>query len=52
MLFWPTLELVKSPPFSRDSATGKKWSGKGARPKWLVGKCLDEYAIDAPQPQA
>ncbi|CAG9235862.1 HNS domain-containing protein [Paraburkholderia tropica] len=34
-----------------DPASGKKWSGKGARPKWLVGKRLEDYAIDAPQPR-
>ncbi|WP_322003828.1 H-NS histone family protein [Paraburkholderia tropica] len=34
-----------------DPATGNKWSGKGPRPKWLVGKRIEDYAIDAPQPQ-
>ncbi|WP_322069492.1 H-NS histone family protein [Paraburkholderia bannensis] len=34
-----------------DPSTGKKWSGKGARPNWLTGKRLEDYAIDAPQPQ-
>jgi DNA-binding protein H-NS len=35
-----------------DPSIGKKWSGRGSRPKWLVGKRLEDYAIDAPQPQA
>ncbi|WP_322047996.1 H-NS histone family protein [Paraburkholderia sp. J67] len=35
-----------------DPVTGKKWSGRGTRPKWLVGKRLEDYAIDAPQPQS
>lgn len=35
-----------------DPVTGSKWSGKGKRPHWLVGKRLEDYAIDAPQPQA
>ncbi|WP_321788072.1 H-NS family nucleoid-associated regulatory protein [Paraburkholderia sp. J94] len=35
-----------------DPVTGSKWSGKGKRPRWLVGKRLEDYAIDAPQPQA
>lgn len=35
-----------------DPVTGSKWSGKGRRPRWLVGKRLEDYAIDAPQPQA
>lgn len=29
-----------------DPTSGKKWSGKGPRPKWLVGKNLDAYLID------
>lgn len=35
-----------------DPVTGNKWSGKGRRPRWLVGKRLADYAIGAPQPQA
>lgn len=35
-----------------DPVTGRKWSGKGPRPAWLVGKRLEDYAIDAPQPKA
>ncbi|WP_167336077.1 H-NS family nucleoid-associated regulatory protein [Paraburkholderia bannensis] len=35
-----------------DPVTGSKWSGKGKRPRWLVGKRLEDYSIDAPQPQA
>jgi DNA-binding protein H-NS len=32
-------------------ATGKKWSGLGPRPKWLSGRRLEDFAIDAPHPQ-
>ncbi|WP_321954142.1 H-NS histone family protein [Paraburkholderia bannensis] len=35
-----------------DPVTGNKWSGKGKRPRWLLGKRLEDYAIDAPQPRA
>ncbi|NIE63181.1 H-NS histone family protein [Burkholderia sp. Ax-1719] len=42
---------ARAPAKYYDPATGKKWSGKGARPKWLVGKRLEDYSIDAPQPQ-
>ncbi|CAD9223212.1 MULTISPECIES: H-NS family nucleoid-associated regulatory protein [Burkholderia cepacia complex] len=28
-----------------DPDTGRSWSGKGARPKWLTGKNLDDYLI-------
>ncbi|MCO1451134.1 H-NS histone family protein [Burkholderia multivorans] len=34
-----------------DPSTGKEWSGFGPRPKWLVGKNLDDYRVDrAPKP--
>jgi DNA-binding protein H-NS len=29
-----------------DPSSGKSWSGKGPRPKWLEGKNLDAYLID------
>lgn len=29
-----------------DPSSGKKWSGKGPRPKWLEGKNLDAYLIE------
>ena len=29
-----------------DPSSGKKWSGKGPRPRWLQGKNLDAYLID------
>lgn len=33
-----------------DASSGKSWSGKGPRPKWLEGKNLDAYLIErAPQ---
>jgi DNA-binding protein H-NS len=34
-----------------DPSSGKSWSGKGPRPKWLEGKNLDDYLIDR-QPKA
>lgn len=43
---------ARAPAKYYDPSTGKKWSGKGSRPKWLVGKHLEDYAIDAPQPKA
>lgn len=34
-----------------DPSSGNSWSGRGKRPKWLVGKNLNDYAIrEAPQP--
>ncbi|HIH2749863.1 TPA: H-NS family nucleoid-associated regulatory protein [Burkholderia lata] len=42
---------TRAPAKYYDPSTGKKWTGKGPRPKWLVGKQLEDYAIDAPQPQ-
>ncbi len=34
-----------------DPSSGKGWSGFGPRPKWLVGKNLDDYLVDrAPKP--
>nr|WP_277403680.1 H-NS histone family protein [Burkholderia sp. Ac-20345] len=34
-----------------DPSTGKSWSGRGPRPKWLEGKALDDYLVDrAPKP--
>ncbi|WP_205194727.1 H-NS family nucleoid-associated regulatory protein [Burkholderia sp. Ax-1719] len=35
-----------------DPVTGNEWSGKGKRPRWLVGTRLEDSAIDAPQPKA
>jgi len=29
-----------------DPSSGKGWSGFGPRPKWLVGKNLDDYLVD------
>lgn len=41
----------KAPAKYYDSNTGQSWSGKGPRPKWLVGKNLDDYLIrEAPKP--
>jgi DNA-binding protein H-NS len=42
---------ARSPAKYYDPATGNKWSGRGTRPKWLAGKNIEDYAIDAPQPQ-
>ncbi|MBN3827209.1 H-NS histone family protein [Burkholderia sp. Ac-20384] len=34
-----------------DPASGRSWTGRGPRPKWLEGKDLADYAIDrSPQP--
>lgn len=34
-----------------DPSSGRSWSGRGPRPKWLEGKDLDDYLIDrAPKP--
>jgi DNA-binding protein H-NS len=44
-------KATRAPAKYYDPSTGKKWSGKGTRPKWLAGKRLEDYAIDAPQPQ-
>ncbi|KVE39975.1 H-NS histone family protein [Burkholderia sp. TSV86] len=34
-----------------DPSSGRSWSGRGPRPKWLEGKELDDYLIDrAPKP--
>ncbi|MBY4814829.1 H-NS family nucleoid-associated regulatory protein [Burkholderia contaminans] len=43
---------TKGPAKYYDPQTGKKWSGKGKRPKWLEGKQLEDYLVGAPQPQA
>ena len=41
----------KAPAMYYDPDSGKSWSGKGPRPKWLVDKNLDDYLIrEAPQP--
>lgn len=41
----------KAPAKYYDPNTGRSWSGKGARPGWLVGKNPDDYLIrEAPQP--
>ncbi|WP_321801659.1 H-NS histone family protein [Burkholderia sp. BCC1988] len=40
----------KAPAKYYDPDTGQSWSGKGPRPKWLVGKNLDDYLIrEAPK---
>ncbi|MGU7776350.1 H-NS histone family protein [Burkholderia sp. MR1-5-21] len=38
----------KLPAKYYDPSSGKSWSGQGARPKWLVGKNLDDYLILPP----
>jgi DNA-binding protein H-NS len=35
-----------------DPVSGSKWSGKGKRPRWLAGKQLEDYTIEASQPKA
>ncbi|MBH9723580.1 H-NS histone family protein [Burkholderia contaminans] len=41
----------KAPAMYYDPNSGRTWSGRGARPKWLEGKDLDDYLIrEAPKP--
>lgn len=41
----------KLPAKYYDPSTGKSWTGRGACPKWLIGKNLDDYLIrPAPEP--
>ncbi|ALV54768.1 MULTISPECIES: H-NS histone family protein [Burkholderia] len=41
----------KAPAKYYDPDTGQSWSGNGPRPKWLVGKNLDDYLIrETPKP--
>ncbi|CAG2266102.1 H-NS family nucleoid-associated regulatory protein [Burkholderia sola] len=41
----------KAPAMYYDPDSGKSWSGKGQRPKWLADKNLDDYLIrEAPKP--
>ena len=42
---------VRAPAKYYDPHTGNKWSGRGKRPKWLMGKRLEDYDVDAPQAQ-
>ena len=35
----------KLPAKYYDPSSGKSWSGRGACPKWLIGKNLDDYLI-------
>ncbi|AYQ91791.1 MAG: H-NS histone family protein [Paraburkholderia tropica] len=28
-----------------DAESGRTWSGRGRMPKWLEGKCLDDYLL-------
>ncbi|MBR8182069.1 H-NS histone family protein [Burkholderia ambifaria] len=39
-------ERKRVPAKYYDPSSGKSWSGKGPRPKWLEGKNLDAYLID------
>ncbi|WP_080404877.1 H-NS family nucleoid-associated regulatory protein [Burkholderia ubonensis] len=36
----------RAPAKYYDPSSGKTWSGHGPRPKWLVGKGLDDYLVD------
>ncbi|KVD80368.1 histone [Burkholderia sp. ABCPW 14] len=41
----------KLPAKYYDPSSGKSWTGRGACPKWLEGKNLDDYLIrSAPEP--
>ncbi|QMI49881.1 H-NS histone family protein [Burkholderia sp. MBR-1] len=37
---------VRTPAKYYDPSSGKQWSGRGPRPKWLEGKNLEDYLID------
>lgn len=41
---------TRVPPKFYDPVSGSTWSGRGSRPKWLRGKRLEDYAIDASPP--
>lgn len=43
---------VRLPAKYCDPVTGNKGSGEGKRLHWLAGKRLEDYAVDARQPQA
>ncbi|MDO5948352.1 H-NS histone family protein [Burkholderia cepacia] len=36
----------RAPAQYYDPSSGKSWSGRGPRPKWLEGKVLDDYLVD------
>ena len=36
----------RAPAKYYDPASGRMWSGRGPRPKWLEGKNLDDYHVD------
>lgn len=36
----------RAPAKYYDPASGRMWSGRGPRPKWLEGKNLDDYRVD------
>ncbi|MCA3642396.1 MAG: H-NS histone family protein [Burkholderia sp.] len=41
----------RAPAKYYDPSSGRSWSGRGPRPKWLEGKDLNDYAVDrVPQP--
>ncbi|MFW6855420.1 H-NS family nucleoid-associated regulatory protein [Burkholderia gladioli] len=44
----------RAPAKYYDPNSGKKWSGRGPKPKWLQDKNPDDYLIDQnrPEPQA
>lgn len=41
----PSKPKTKLPPKYRDPETGKTWTGRGNKPKWLEGKNKEDYLI-------
>lgn len=39
---------AKVAPKYQDPDSGKTWSGRGLRPRWLVGKKVEDYLIERP----
>ncbi|MGS1047390.1 H-NS histone family protein [Burkholderia glumae] len=40
----------RAPAKYYDPNSGKKWSGRGPKPKWLQDKNLDDYLVDRDRP--
>ncbi|MEQ5844327.1 H-NS histone family protein (plasmid) [Paraburkholderia acidicola] len=42
----PGLRKTRAQAKYRDPETGRTWSGRGARPKWLKDKSIEQYRLD------
>jgi DNA-binding protein H-NS len=42
----PKAKKAPLPAKYRDPKSGSTWSGRGRKPKWMVGKNLDRYLIN------